>query len=160
MHLLKNNTLPGMGNRVWNALDLSLAQFRKSIFENIKNWNETSNHQTIVAERVDGDSYLNGISVIYRLNDQYHHVICSTYLEADQILQTIAADDHRMPVGIFNAATNHFDWEITGQYHFETDPVNKKLANANERIISIAESLRRRDATWRPNHFQRASFFA
>ncbi len=158
---LNSSAIAGMGNRVWSALDLSLAQFRKLVFENIENWVEAKNNSKNYAPvAVENDRYLNGISVIYKLKEQYYHVVCNTYLEADHILQTILTDEKRIPAGIYNAVTNHFDWEIMGQYHFEVDPINKSVSDADERIKSIAEALRRRDASWIPGHYQSNSLFA
>lgn len=97
-------------------------------------------------------------SVIYLLREQYHHIACNTRQEATEVLQKLQLDMKRTPVGVFDAKTELFEWEPTRQqiYNAATIQEQSKLA---DQIITIAQALRHRDASWVPA-LNRPSYFA
>jgi hypothetical protein len=99
-------------------------------------------------------------SVLYLLNEQYHHVGCNTQTEAQSVLHKLAADKKRKPVGIYDSKTELFEWEPSRQLNYEQASIGEQGDQGN-RIITIAQSLRRRDAGWLPvGDLHRPSLFA
>lgn len=99
-------------------------------------------------------------SVIYLLREQYHHIACSTQAEAKSILQRLSADGRRKPIGIYDAKTELFEWEPTRQQNYNQAGIEEQ-GRQGDQIITIAQALRRRDASWQPaSDFRRPSFFA
>jgi len=101
----------------------------------------------------------NRYSVIYTLKGQYQHVGCSSQEEAQQVLGSLMTDGNRIPVGIYDSGTDSFEWEIIGQYFHSQDPISNQQERLQE-IVTIAQVLRRRDASWQPGYLQKPSFFA
>ena len=101
----------------------------------------------------------NRYSVLYTLKGQYQHVGCSSEEEAQHVLGSLMTDGNRIPIGIYDAQTESFEWEIIGQYFYSQD----LMSNPEERLleaITISKALRRRDGSWQPGVMGRASFFA
>lgn len=101
----------------------------------------------------------NQFSVLYQLKSQYHHVGCSSQAEAQSTLSLLMTDENRIPVGIYDAKTDQFEWEIVGQYFHSQDPASEQRRRLDE-VLNIARALRRRDSSWQPGYLQRPSFFA
>jgi hypothetical protein len=97
-------------------------------------------------------------SVLYMLREQYHHIGCTTHSEAKSVLQKLLTDTRRTPVGIYDAKTELFEWEPTRQYTYNGADIQEQGKLADQ-IITIAQALRRRDASWNPT-LHRPSFFA
>lgn len=94
------------------------------------------------------------------LNGQYHHSICSTHQEAVSILQNVSSNPKRIPVGIYDDKTELFEWETSRQQAYNQGDIEEQGKLANQ-IISVAQALRRRDASWQPAvTVRRPSFFA
>ena len=101
----------------------------------------------------------NRFSVLYTLNAQYHHVGCSSQAEAQDVLSMMMTDENRIPVGIYDAKTDTFEWEIIGQYFHSQDSIEEQESRLEE-VLTTARILRRRDSSWQPGYLQRPSFFA
>ncbi|MEZ0539782.1 hypothetical protein [Fibrella arboris] len=99
-------------------------------------------------------------SLIYLLKDQYQHIGFDTSTEAQATLQQLLASSKRVPVGIYDAKTELFDWAPAYQPHMNQADT-EELARLGHAIISIVQALRRRDSSWHPGDgFRRPSFFA
>jgi hypothetical protein len=101
----------------------------------------------------------NRYSVLYTFNGQYHHIGYSSQAEAQSALSMLMTDENRIPVGIYDAKADSFEWEIIGQYLHSQDPISEQQ-NRHSEILTIARALRRRDSSWQPGYLQRPSFFA
>jgi hypothetical protein len=101
----------------------------------------------------------NRYSVLYTLKGQYQHVGCSSEEEAQHVLGSLMTDGNRIPVGIYDSATDAFEWEIIGQYFHSQDLMSNPEERLNE-VLTVSRSLRRRDSSWEPGFLGRASFFA
>ncbi|WP_229209447.1 hypothetical protein [Dyadobacter koreensis] len=101
----------------------------------------------------------NRYSVLYKLKSQYHHVGCSSQAQAQSTLSTLMTDENRIPVGIYDAKTDLFEWEIVGQYFHSQDPISEQRRRLDE-VLTIARALRRRDSSWQPGYLQKPGFFA
>lgn len=97
-------------------------------------------------------------SVIYLLREQYHHIACNTQSEAIDVLQKLQVDMKRTPVGVYDAKTELFEWEPTRQQVYNGASIQEQGKLADQ-IISIAQALRRRDASWTPA-LNRPTYFA
>lgn len=103
---------------------------------------------------------MNRFSVIYQFREQYHHVSCNSRAEAESILQLVANHKGRKPVGIYDAKTELFDWDASRQEQYERASFEGQ-GQLGEQIITIAQALRRRDASWQATgEVRRPSFFA
>lgn len=103
---------------------------------------------------------MNRFSVLYMLNGQYHHIGAATQSEAMSVLQSLAKNTRRIPVGIYDAKTELFEWEPGRQKDYNKSDIEEQGRLAGQ-IITIAQALRRRDASWQPaGAFRRPSFFA
>jgi hypothetical protein len=126
----------------------------RSSFQNLFSVNvhgRPAGHQQEVSE--------NRYSVMYTFNGQYHHKGYSSETEAQAGLSMLMTDENRIPIGIYDAKTDSFEWEIIGQYLHSQDPVSEQHSRLEE-ILTIARALRRRDSSWQPGYLQRPSFFA
>jgi len=101
----------------------------------------------------------NRYSVLYTLSSQYHHIGCSSQAEAQNVLGMLMTDGNRIPVGIYDAETDQFEWEIIGQYFHSQDPISDQR-NRLEEVLTISRALRRRDSSWDAGYLQKPSFFA
>lgn len=104
------------------------------------------------------EDFENRYSVLYTLNDQYQHIGCPTQEHAQTVLGSMLTDENRVPVGIYDSKTDSFEWEIVGEYLAGTGTSAQN--SRQERILTIARALRRRDASWNPAHLQRPGIFA
>jgi hypothetical protein len=103
---------------------------------------------------------MNRFSVLYMLNEQYHHIGAPTHSEALSMLQNLATNTKRVPVGIYDAKTELFEWEPGRQQNYDQADFQEQGKLADQ-ITTVAQALRRRDATWQPaSAFKRPSFFA
>lgn len=103
---------------------------------------------------------MNRFSVLYMLNGQYHHIGSSAHSEAMSVLQNLSKNTKRVPVGIYDAKTELFEWEPGRQKNYNQADIEEQGKLADQ-IITIAQALRRRDASWQPaGMFRRPSFFA
>ncbi len=103
---------------------------------------------------------MNRFSVLYMLKGQYHHIGATTHQEALSLLQNLSTNTKRVPVGIYDAKTELFEWEPRRQNNYNQADIEEQGKLADQ-IITIAQALRRRDATWQPTStFRRPSFFA
>lgn len=103
---------------------------------------------------------MNRFSVLYMLKGQYHHIGASTHAEAVSLLQNLSTNTKRVPIGIYDDKTELFEWEPSRQQIYTTGTIEEQGKLADQ-IITIAQSLRRRDASWQPaGTFRRPSFFA
>jgi hypothetical protein len=103
---------------------------------------------------------MNRFSVLYLLRGQYQHVGANAYGQAQAILRQLKADKRRMPVGVYDAKTELFEWEPSRQHDYEQATIEEQGKRAEE-IITIAQALRQRDASWHPRAgFRRPSLFA
>jgi hypothetical protein len=105
------------------------------------------------------DVFENRYSVLYTINGQYHHLGCSSQSEAQSSLGILMTDGNRIPVGIYDAKTDLFEWEIIGQYFHSQDPISDQRHRLNE-VLTISRALRRRDASWQSGYLQKPGFFA
>ena len=101
----------------------------------------------------------NRYSVLYTINGQYHHFGCSSQAEAQSALGILMTDGNRIPVGIYDAKTDLFEWEIIGQYFHSQDPISDQRNRLNE-VLTISRTLRRRDSSWQSGYLQKPGFFA
>lgn len=100
------------------------------------------------------------LSVIYLLNGRYHHVASDTPTEAKALLEKLSTDQRRKPVGIYDAKTELFDWEPDQQQAYDQASISEQAQRSNY-ITSIAQALRRRDASWQPTaDYRKPSLFA
>lgn len=97
-------------------------------------------------------------SVLYLLREQYQHIGCDTHSEALGVLQKLQSDPKRTPVGVYDAKTELFEWEPTRQHTYNGADIQEQSRLADQ-VITIAQALRRRDASWMPA-MRRPSFFA
>ena len=111
------------------------------------------------SNHADPDASENRFSVLYTLNSQYHHVGCASQAEAQTVLGMLMTDGNRIPVGIYDAKADLFEWEIIGQYFHSQDPAIDQQ-NRLEEVLTIARALRRRDSSWDAGYLQKPSFFA
>ena len=129
---------------------------------NLKNSfkNLLSSNSEVLKERSSSKEISeNRYSVLYKLKSQYHHVGCSSQAEAQSVLGILMTDENRIPVGIYDAKTDSFEWEIIGQYFHSQDPISEQHSRLDE-ILTISRALRRRDSSWQPGYLQKPSFFA
>ncbi len=104
---------------------------------------------------------MNRFSVLYLLKERHQHISCQTLAEARSILQTIITSEGRTAVGIYDAKTELFEWVVTHQQGHYAQAGLDEQGNVDEQIITIAQALRRRDASWHAQKgLQRPSFFA
>jgi hypothetical protein len=103
---------------------------------------------------------MNRFSVLYTRKGQYHHIGSATHSEAMSILQNLSTNSKRVPVGIYDAKTELFEWEPSLQHTYNQSNIEEQGKLADQ-IITIAQALRRRDTSWQPvGMFRRPSFFA
>lgn len=103
---------------------------------------------------------MNRYSVLYLLREQYYHIGCATQEEAKALLQHLSASTKRTSIGIYDAKSELFEWETALQQSYNQADIEEQ-GKRGEQIITIAQSLRRRDSSWHPAvGFQRPSFFA
>ncbi|WP_018621225.1 hypothetical protein [Spirosoma luteum] len=103
---------------------------------------------------------MNRFSVLYLLKERHQHIICQTISEARSVLQTISTSKGRIPIGIYDAKTELFEWEPGQQHHHYTEAGINEQGNVDEQIITISQALRRRDASWQvKGSLQRPSIF-
>jgi hypothetical protein len=99
-------------------------------------------------------------SLIYLLKEQYQHVGFATREEAESVLQQLLTNSKRIPVGVYDAKTELFDWAPSYQPNLNQASIEEQAHQANS-IIAIAQALRRRDSNWHPaDGFRRPGFFA
>lgn len=99
-------------------------------------------------------------SLIYLLNDQYQHVGFVSHSEAEAIMAQLLTNTKRTPIGIYDAKTELFQWASPHQLPYNQASTEEQAQRGNG-IISIAQALRRRDASWHPaDGFGRPGFFA
>jgi hypothetical protein len=104
---------------------------------------------------------MNRFSVLYLLKERHQHISCQTLSEARSVLQTILTSKRRTAVGIYDAKTELFEWEPGQQQGHYMEAGIHEPGNVDEQIITIAQALRRRDASWQVKEgLQRPSFFA
>jgi hypothetical protein len=115
--------------------------------------------EKITRAAAQSGDFENRYSVLYTLADQYHHVGCSTQEEAQLVLSLMLTDENRVAVGIYDSKTDEFEWEIVAEYLAGKGAANERHGR-QERILTIARALRRRDSSWHPGVLQRPSFFA
>ncbi|WP_247236468.1 hypothetical protein [Telluribacter sp. SYSU D00476] len=120
---------------------------------------ETEVESPIQIQRSESTPDRNRFSVLYLRHDQYHHVGCSTYQQAQTMLESLAEEEERAPVGIYDDKTELFEWEPNGQQVYNQASIGEQGKRAEE-IIRIAQSLRRRDVSWQTGEFMKPSFFA
>lgn len=99
-------------------------------------------------------------SVLYLLQERYHHIGCTTHAQADSVLQKLSTNKRRIPVGIYDAKTELFEWEPTRERDYNQAGIEEQ-GKRGDQIITIAQALRRRDSGWqKADKFQHPSFFA
>jgi hypothetical protein len=129
----------------------------RSSFQNFFSANANSRQAKPVGHKYE--VFENRYSVLYTFNGQYHHKGYSSEIEAQAGLSLLMTDENRIPVGIYDAKTDSFAWEIIGQYLYSQDPASEQHSRLEE-ILTISRALRRRDSSWQPGYLQRPSFFA
>ena len=97
-------------------------------------------------------------SVLYLLNEQYHHIGSHTQEDARAILEKLSADKRRTAIGVYDAKTELIDWAPAYQIVYDQAGIGGQGKKANQ-IITIAQALRRRDWNWQGD-FRRPGFFA
>jgi uncharacterized membrane protein affecting hemolysin expression len=97
-------------------------------------------------------------SVLYLLNEQYHHIGSHTQEDAKAILEKLSTDKRRIAVGVYDAKTELIAWAPAYQIIYDQAGIGGQGNRANQ-IITIAQALRRRDLNWQGD-FRRPSFFA
>ncbi len=103
---------------------------------------------------------MNRFSVLYFLNEQYHHVGSNSHDEAVALLNKLQTTIKRIPVGIYDAKTELFEWEPNQDKQYNRADIEEQ-GRMGKQIITIAQALRRRDSSWQPTFgFRRPSFFA
>ncbi len=94
------------------------------------------------------------------LKEQYYQIGCATQADARSVSQKLSADKKRVPIGIYDAKTELFEWEPGRQLHYDQAGIEDQGRWGTE-VIAMVQALRRRDASWHPSAgFQRPSFFA
>jgi hypothetical protein len=74
-------------------------------------------------------------------------------------LSLLTSDENYIAVGIYDAKTDTFEWEIIGQYlHSQYAPAEQHTRE--QQMLTIARALRRRDSSWQPGYLQKPGFFA
>jgi hypothetical protein len=101
----------------------------------------------------------NQYSVLYMLNGHYQHIGCSSQEEAQSVQATMMTDECRIPVGIYNAKTDTFEWEMIREYFQSQDSASERKESLEE-VLTISRTLRRRDSSWEPGYLQRPGLFA
>ncbi|MCF2447119.1 hypothetical protein L0657_24405 [Dyadobacter sp. CY345] len=135
---------------------------RKSALLNLRNSFKSlllSNSRSVEKNAKSDEISENRFSVLYKYKSQYHHIGCSSQSQAQSTLGMLMTDGDRIPVGIYDAKTDLFEWEIVGQYFHSQDPISEQSRRLDE-VLNIARALRRRDSSWQPGYLQRPSFFA
>lgn len=103
---------------------------------------------------------MNRFSILYLLNEQYHHVGSNSHDEAVALLAKLQATTKRIPVGIYDAKTELFEWGPNQEEQYNRADIEEQ-GRMGKQIITIAQALRRRDSNWQPmSGFRRPSFFA
>ncbi len=110
-------------------------------------------------ENPDKLYYKNRYSVLYLLKDQYQHIGCSTYEEAQAAIKALLDDQDRFVVGVYDDRTELFEWDAALRDEYEKASMRDQGRSA-EQITRIAQALRRRDSSWDSADFNRPSFFA
>ncbi|MPR32509.1 hypothetical protein GBK04_03895 [Cytophagaceae bacterium SJW1-29] len=103
--------------------------------------------------------YANRYSVVYLLKEQYKHLGCATYAQAQAALGVLLDDKDRTPVGIYDDRTELFEWDAALRDEYEKASMRDQ-GRKGEEVIRIAQALRRRDSSWDSGEFRRPSFFA
>ena len=144
---------------VFEALSRQVAPLGGHLLEggHLTDESGSKNHSNATNENPDYSE--NRYSVLYTRNGHYHHAGCSSQAEAQYVLGMMMTDEYRIPVGIYDAKTDSFEWEMIGQYFHSQDPMHEQQSRLDE-ILTIARVLRRRDSSWQPGYLQTPSFFA
>jgi hypothetical protein len=116
-------------------------------------------HDESGSDVAQADFGKNRYSVLYTIKAQYHHVGCSSQMEAQSVLAGLMTDGNRIPVGIYDETSDTFEWEMIGQYFHSQDPADVQEARSKE-VLTVVKALRRRDGSWQPGHLQRPGLFA
>ncbi|MBD2756054.1 hypothetical protein [Spirosoma validum] len=99
-------------------------------------------------------------SVLYLLNEHFHHIGCRTQAEAESLLQRLLMDSRRIPVGIYDAKTELFAWEPLRQRAYNQSGIGEQ-GKLGDQIITIAEALRHGNSSGQSLvNVQKTSFFA
>jgi hypothetical protein len=149
-------------SEVLEVLSRRVVPFGGNWLESQNNSKANDNSRRFTADYEPGnheDISENRYSVLYLLNDQYQHVGCSSQAEAQSLLGRMMTDEIRIPVGIYDAKNDSFEWELVGQYFHSKDSVEEQRDRA-EQILTISRALRRRDSSWQPGFLQKPSIFA
>jgi hypothetical protein len=144
---------------VFHALSRQVAPLGGNWVETQHQFNVTAHYNEENAEETGTEYSENRYSVLYLRNDQYHHVGCASQAEAQLVMGNMMTDEIRIPMGIYDAVTDTFEWEIIGQYFHSQDSPEEQQERLDH-ILTISRSLRRRDSSWEPGYLQRPSFFA
>ncbi len=143
---------------VLDALSRQVVPFGGNLLEN----SHRSNGNITSFDKPNGEDkeyFENRYSVLYTLNGQYQHIGCSSQAEAQSVQGIMMTDGNRIPVGIYDAATDSFEWEMIGQYFHSQDSLTEQH-NRLEEVLTVARVLRRRDSSWQPGYLQKPGFFA
>lgn len=99
-------------------------------------------------------------SVLYLLKERYHQISCATQADTKTVLNNLLTDKRRTPVGVYDAKTELFEWESTYRPNDNQASIEEQ-GKLGDQIITIAQSLRRRDSSWQKiADYQRPTFFA
>ncbi|GAB3996185.1 hypothetical protein GCM10028807_38310 [Spirosoma daeguense] len=99
-------------------------------------------------------------SVLYQFNEQYKHIWAATEEEAQVVINQILMDKRRTPIGVYDSKTELIDWVPAIQQVYKEASISEQ-GRKGERMILIAQALRRRDSNWHSlEGVNRPSFFA
>ena len=85
-------------------------------------------------------------SVLYLRHEQYHHIDCITYLQAQTLLEGMSSDADQVPIGIYDAKTELFEWEPDRRHLYSQASIGEQGKRAEE-MIRIVQELRLHDSS-------------
>ncbi|TDE12108.1 hypothetical protein [Dyadobacter psychrotolerans] len=133
--------------------------FRNSFRSLLSSNSRKKSSQRFKSKSSDQDVSENRFSVLYLLNGHYNHVGCSSQEEAQSVQSTMMTDENRIPIGIYDAKGDTFEWEMIGEYFHSQDSASEQKERLEE-VLTMARTLRRRDSSWEPGVLQRPGLFA
>lgn len=85
---------------------------------------------------------MNRYSIVYLLEEQYYQLSAPTVAEADALLHQIWAEQRGVPIGIYDAKTELFQWEPNRQRMYDQLSIEEQ-ARYDQTIVAQVQELRR-----------------
>ncbi|MFN8347543.1 MAG: hypothetical protein U0X91_21245 [Spirosomataceae bacterium] len=86
---------------------------------------------------------MNRFSILYLLQEKYRHITYPTRSEAYAALENFSAHHSGNPIGVYDAKTELFYWEIP-QFEYNKMSIAEQGKRGNE-VINIIQELRSRE---------------